>query len=105
MCPSDSMNEALSDVLSSLHSIIESIQSGAPAALSSTALSTLISDAAVLYAASASLSGYLPALESRTCSSTDAVILISALMKSQNLNTFDLALWLARLDQDGVHHV
>jgi hypothetical protein len=55
-----------------------------------------LGDIVWLFSGCQSQASNLIALDSNQFSSTDAAIVIAALMKAQDLNTFDIGLWLAK---------
>jgi hypothetical protein len=55
-----------------------------------------LGDIVRLFSGCQSQASNLIALDSNQFSSTDAAIVIAALMKAQDLNTFDIGLWLAK---------
>ena len=64
--------------------------------ISPEAIRQLVSDATVAYARAVEEHGEeLPPLRADVCT-TDALTLACALLRSQNLNPFDLALWFSR---------
>lgn len=55
-----------------------------------------LGDIVRLFSGCQSQASNLIALDSNQFSSTDAAIVIAALMEAQDLNTFDIGLWLAK---------
>lgn len=84
------------DIAAQLHAFVRHLSAGGSATVNSDALSRAVGDLAKLYLACQEASGQIPALSPDDVSSTEAVALIAGLMRAQNLNTFDLALWLSR---------
>lgn len=79
-----------------LHCFVQALGQGAPATVTEQSLSQAIGDLAKLHLACQEAVGRAPQLSSDNITGTEAVCMISSLMRVQNLNTFDLALWLSR---------
>ncbi|HLJ46941.1 MAG TPA: hypothetical protein VKU01_13080 [Bryobacteraceae bacterium] len=69
---------------------------GAAAGVSPAQLRTIIGAAVRLYAASCEAAGEELAPIERDVSTTEAMTLACALVRSQNLNAFDFAMWFSR---------
>lgn len=89
--------DELADISRRLHTLTEGVgldgdqHDGAHADIEA-----LLSAATRLYAAHAA-DGEQQPLSEQIASTTETVMLVSALMQAQNLNTFDLALWQSKL--------
>ncbi|ATY13005.1 hypothetical protein CU254_23090 [Amycolatopsis sp. AA4] len=90
-------SDELTRAIDGLHSAVERLRNGGSATITAEKLSALVADATSLYTASAQSAKSLPRLDPGLATSTDAVVLISAIMAAHDLNTFDLALWLSRV--------
>jgi hypothetical protein len=89
--------EGLTEAIDRLRKAVDGLRNGGNATITSAQLSTVVADITSLYAASAQSARSLPRLDPGQSTSTDAVVLISAIMAAHDLNTFDLALWLSRV--------
>jgi hypothetical protein len=86
----------LGRILDEFADAVAALVQGAPAQLSTEQLSAAVGSIAQLFAACAQRAGRTDLISSDEMSTTEAVTLIEGLLASQNLNTFDLALWLSR---------
>ncbi|MFI9402970.1 hypothetical protein [Nocardia sp. NPDC052316] len=98
--PETTANNKLLEVTADLRECVQHLWDGGSAELTSTALSGLVADTARLYAASSTAAGHELDIDPGSITATEAVMLIAALMRAQNLNTFDLALWMHQLDRE-----
>ncbi len=67
-------------------------------------LTRLITAAVKLYASAVERASVEPPPVDRTVATTEAMILACALVRSQDLNPFDLALWFAHTDSKSPRH-
>jgi hypothetical protein len=86
----------LGDILDELSDAVSALVQGAPAQLSTEQLSAAVGSIAQLFGACAQRAGRTDLISSDEMSTTEAVTLIEGLLTAQNLNVFDLALWLSR---------
>lgn len=86
----------LGHILDDLTDAVAALVRGAPAQLSSEQLSTAVGSIAQLFAACAQRAGRTDLISRDDMSTTEAVTLVEGLLAAQNLNVFDLALWLSR---------
>jgi hypothetical protein len=86
----------LGRIFDELSDAVSAAARGARTELTSNQLSTAVGSIAQLFAACALRAGRTDLISSEDMSTTEAVTLIEGLMAAQNLNAFDLALWLSR---------
>jgi hypothetical protein len=96
MSPSDEASK-LSGVLTELRGQIQrTIDAGELAGVAKENVTSLVTEAVKLYAAYVEeLEGDVPAIDS-TISTTEAMVVACALLRAQDMNPFDLALWFSR---------
>lgn len=86
------------DIAEQLHTFVQALMRGRVATVSGPALSQAIGDLAKLHlACQEAAPGRVVELSGDDITGSEAVALIANLMRAQNLNTFDLALWLSRV--------
>lgn len=86
----------LGRILDELSDGVSALARGAPAHLSAEQLSAAVGSIAQLFAACAQRAGRTDLISGDDVSTTDVVTLVEGLLAAQNLNVFDLALWLSR---------
>jgi hypothetical protein len=86
----------LGRILDELSDAVSALVRGAPAELSTEQLSAAVGSIAQLFGACAQRAGRADLISSDDVSTTEAVTLIEGLLAAQDLNVFDLALWLSR---------
>lgn len=96
LAPTEAAPVELGRVLDELSNAVAAMERGAPAQLNTAQLSAAVGSIARLYGTCAQRAGRTDLISSHDVPTTEAVTLIAGLMAAQNLNTFDLALWLSR---------
>jgi hypothetical protein len=86
----------LGRILDEVSDAVSALERGAPAHLSAEQLSAAVGSIARLFGACAQRAGRTDLISGGDVSTTEAVTLVEGLLAAQNLNTFDLALWLSR---------
>jgi len=71
--------------------------------ISDDALREVMSAATLLYAKAVAAHGHEVSLRDRSVDATASVVLACALLRAQDLNPFDLALWFGRVVPDTQH--
>jgi hypothetical protein len=87
----------LGEAIGELRRRIErTIETGETAGVQEESVTSLVSAAAKLYAASVEEAGVEMRAVDATVSTTEAMVLACALLRAQHLTPFDLALWFSR---------
>jgi hypothetical protein len=86
----------LGGILDEFADAVSALLQGAPAQLTSEQLSKAVGSIAQLFSACAQRAGRTDLIISDDLSTTEVVTLVEGLLAAQDLNVFDLALWLSR---------